>query len=419
MINNKKINSFAISIIEDLHKNNFQAYLVGGSVRDLLCGIEPKDFDIATNATPNEIKKIFKASRIIGKRFKLVHIYNRSDLIEVATFRSGDDRTNDGSLITDQSGKILRDNIWGTLEQDTYRRDFTVNALYYCPITKKIEDHNNGIKHIHEKIIVSIGNPKRRFEEDPVRSLRAIRFSNKLQFKIDKNIKEAIYEKGHLLSNISNARLFDEFCKIFLSGMAEKNFNKLTSFGLNKYLILTSPEKNEYTSRLIIEALRNTDKRLKNNQSVTPGFLIAALLWPEIIEKSMKKGEINLRKFFRSMDQVLRKQQQITAIPRKFHSYIKDIWVLQLKLHSRIGKQPYKILKHPRFRAAYDFLLLREKAAANTKHLGDWWTDFQKNDDSIKKSLIKGLREKNNEESSKIFGFSADLRQPINKKIGI
>ena len=410
MINNKKINSFAISIIEDLHKNNFQAYLVGGSVRDLLCGIEPKDFDIATNATPNEIKKIFKASRIIGKRFKLVHIYNRSDLIEVATFRSGDDMTNDGSLITDQSGKILRDNIWGTLEQDTYRRDFTVNALYYCPITKKIEDHNNGIKHIHEKIIVSIGNPKRRFEEDPVRSLRAIRFSNKLQFKIDKNIKEAIYEKGHLLSNISNARLFDEFCKIFLSGMAEKNFNKLTSFGLNKYLILTNPEKNEYTSRLIIEALRNTDKRLKNNQSVTPGFLIAALLWSEIIEKSMKKGEINLRKFFRSMDQVLRKQQQITAIPRKFHSYIKDIWVLQLKLHSRIGKQPYKTLKHPRFRAAYDFLLLREKAAANTKHLGDWWTDFQKNDDSIKKSLIKGLREKNNEESSKIFGFSAELR---------
>ena len=410
MINNKKINKFAISIIEDLRKNNFQAYLVGGCVRDLLCGIEPKDFDIATNATPNEIKKIFKASRIIGKRFKLVHIYNRSDLIEVATFRSGDDRTNDGSLITDQSGKILRDNIWGTLEQDTFRRDFTINALYYCPITKKIEDHNNGIKHIHEKIIVSIGDPKKRFEEDPVRSLRAIRFSNKLQFKIDKSIKEAIYEKGHLLSNISNARLFDEFCKIFLNGMAEKNFNKLSSFGLNKYLILTSPEKNEFTSRLIIEALRNTDKRLKNNQSVTPGFLIAAVLWPEILEKSIKKGAINLRKFFRSMDQVLRKQQQITAIPRKFHGYIKDIWVLQLKLHSRIGKQPYKTLKHPRFRAAYDFLLLREKAASNKKYLGDWWTDFQKNDDSIKKSLIKDLREKNNEESSKIFGFSAELR---------
>ena len=410
MINNKKISNFAISIIKDLQRNNFQAYLVGGCVRDLLCGIDPKDFDIATNATPNEIRKIFKASRIIGRRFKLVHIFDRSELIEVATFRSGEDISNEGNLITDQSGKILRDNIWGTLEQDTFRRDFTVNALYYCPITKKIEDHNYGLEHIHKKIIVSIGDPKKRFEEDPVRSLRAIRFGNKLNFKLDKNIKEAIYKKGHLLSNISNARLFDEFCKIFLNGMAEKNFNKLSSFDLYKYLVSVDPDKNEFTTKLIIEALRNTDKRFKNNQSVTPGFLIAALLWPEIIEKSLKKGEINLRKFFRCMDQILRKQQKITAVPRKFHSYIKDIWILQLKLHSRIGKQPYKTLKHPRFRAAYDFLLLREKAANSKKNIGKWWTDFQTNDDSIKKILINNLREKNIEESSKTFGFSAELR---------
>ncbi len=410
MINNKKINKFAISIIEDLHKNNFEAYLVGGCVRDLLCRIKPKDFDIATNATPNEIRKIFKSSRIIGKRFKLVHIYSRSELIEVATFRSGVDIQNDGDLITDHSGKILRDNIWGSLKQDAFRRDFTINALYYCPITKKIKDHNNGIKHINEKIIISIGDPKKRFEEDPVRSLRAIRFSNKLSFKIHKDIKEGIYEKGHLLSNISNARLFDEFCKIFLNGMAEKNFNMLLSFDLNKYLILTNPVKNEFSNKLIFEALRNTDKRLKQNKSVTPGFLIAALLWPEIIEKSIKKGEINLRKFFRSMDQVLKKQQKLTAIPRKFHTYIKDIWVLQLKLHSRIGKQPYKIIKHPRFRAAYDFLLLREKAANDKKNIGKWWTDFQKNDDFVKQSLIKNLRESDNEEFPKKFGFSAELR---------
>ena len=410
MINNKKINKFAISIIKDLHKNNFEAYLVGGCVRDLLCKIKPKDFDIATNATPDQIRKIFKSSRIIGKRFKLVHIYNRSELIEVATFRSGEDIKNNGNLIKDHSGKILRDNIWGTIEQDAFRRDFSINALYYCPITQKIEDHNNGIKHIHEKIIISIGDPKKRFEEDPVRSLRAIRFSNKLTFKIHKDIKEAIYEKGYLLANISNARLFDEFCKIFLNGMAEKNFNKLETFGLNKYLILTNPSKNEFSNRLIIEALRNTDKRLEQNKSVTPGFLIAALLWPEITERSLKKGELNLRKFFSSMDQVLKKQQKITAIPRKFHSYIKDIWVLQVKLHSRIGKQPYKIIKHPRFRAAYDFLLLREKAANDKKYIGEWWTDFQKNDASIKQSLIKNLRDDDNEESSKVFGFSAELR---------
>ena len=410
MIDNKKINKFSISIIKDLQENNFQAYLVGGCVRDLMCGLEPKDFDIATDATPEQVRKTFKASRIIGRRFKLVHVFNRSELIEVATFRSGEDSSNNGNLIKDTSGKIIRDNIWGDLEQDTYRRDFTVNALYYCPISQKIVGHKDGMKHIHEKSIVSIGDPVKRFSEDPVRSLRAIRFSNKLNFKIDKDIKEAIYEKGHLLSDISNARLFDEFCKIFLSGMAEKNFNKLSSYGLSKYLISTDSERSEFTKNLIVESLRNTDKRLMNDQSITPGFLIAALLWPGLIERSLSKGEINLRKFFRSMDYVLRNQQKITAVPRKFQSYIKDIWVLQLKLHSRIGKQPYKTLKHPRFRAAYDLLLLREKAANEKQSLGKWWTDFQKNDENIKKALIDDLREKNIQESPKIFGFSEELR---------
>ena len=410
MIDNKKINKFSISIIKDLQKNNFQAYLVGGCVRDLMCGLEPKDFDIATDATPEQVRKIFKASRIIGRRFKLVHVFNRSELIEVATFRAGDDSSNNNNLIKDTSGKIIRDNIWGDLEQDTYRRDFTVNALYYCPISQKIVGHKDGMKHIHEKSIVSIGDPVKRFSEDPVRSLRAIRFSNKLDFKIDKDIKEAIYEKGHLLSDISNARLFDEFCKIFLSGMAEKNFNKLSSYGLSKYLISTDSERSEFTGNLIVESLSNTDKRLINGQSITPGFLIAALLWPVLIERSLSKGEINLRKFFRSMDYVLRNQQKITAVPRKFQSYIKDIWVLQLKLHSRIGKQPYKTLKHPRFRAAYDLLLLRERATNKKQDLGKWWTDFQKNDENIKKALINDLKEKNMQETPKIFGFSEELR---------
>ena len=410
MIDNKKINKFSISIIKDLQKNNFQAYLVGGCVRDLMCGLEPKDFDTATDATPEQVRRLFQASRIIGRRFKLVHVFNRSELIEVATFRAGDDSSNNNNLIKDTSGKIIRDNIWGDLEQDTYRRDFTVNALYYCPISQKIVGHKDGLKHIHEKSIVSIGDPVKRFSEDPVRSLRAIRFSNKLDFKIDKDIKEAIYEKGHLLSDISNARLFDEFCKIFLSGMAEKNFNKLSSYGLSKYLISTDSERSEFTRNLIVESLRNTDKRLINGQSITPGFLIAALLWPGLIERSLSKGEINLRKFFRSMDYVLRNQQKITAVPRKFQSYIKDIWVLQLKLHSRIGKQPYKTLKHPRFRAAYDLLLLRERATNKKQDLGKWWTDFQKNDENIKKALINDLKEKNMQETPKIFGFSEELR---------
>ena len=409
MIKNKKISKFAISIVEELQKNKFQAYLVGGCVRDLMCGITPKDFDIATNATPNEIRKIFKASRIIGKRFKLVHIFNRSELIEVATFRSGVDEANEGNLVTDHSGKILRDNIWGTLEQDTFRRDFTINALYYCPISRKIEDYNSGINHIHKKKIVSIGDPMKRFSEDPVRSLRAIRFSNKLDFKIDKDIKNAIYKKGHLLENISNARLFDEFCKIFLGGIAEKNFNKIVSFNLSRYLILTDSNSSDFSQKLIKEALKNTDKRVENNQSVTPGFLIAAMLWPELIRKSRSNKEINLRKFFRSMDQILREQQKITAIPRKFHSYIKDIWVLQLKLHSRIGKQPYKTFKHPRFRAAYDFLLIRERASSCYSDLGEWWTKFQRNNSASQKQQILNLKDVSEENSFKKFGFQEEL----------
>ena len=409
MIKNKKISKFAISIVEELQKNKFQAYLVGGCVRDLMCGITPKDFDIATNATPNEIRKIFKASRIIGKRFKLVHIFNRSELIEVATFRSGVDEANEGNLVTDHSGKILRDNIWGTLEQDTFRRDFTINALYYCPISRKIEDYNSGINHINKRKIVSIGDPMKRFSEDPVRSLRAIRFSNKLDFKIDKDIKNAIYKKGHLLENISNARLFDEFCKIFLGGIAEKNFNKIVSFNLSRYLILTDSNSSDFSQKLIKEALKNTDKRVENNQSVTPGFLIAAMLWPELIRKSRSNKEINLRKFFRSMDQILREQQKITAIPRKFHSYIKDIWVLQLKLHSRIGKQPYKTFKHPRFRAAYDFLLIRERASSCYSDLGEWWTKFQRNNSASQKQQILNLKDISEENSFKKFGFQEEL----------
>ena len=411
MIDNTKISKFAISVITELQKNNFQAYLVGGCVRDALSGIEPKDFDIATDATPEEVRKIFKASRIIGRRFKLVHVFNRSELLEVATFRSGNNGTNNESnLIKDESGKILRDNVWGTLEQDCYSRDFTINALYYCPISKEIEDMNNGLGHIHKKIIVSIGDPQLRFEEDPVRSLRAIRFSNKLGFKIDNQVKNAIYDKGHLLSNISNARLFDEFCKIFLGGMGEKNFNKLCSFNLNKYLVLSNPNKNEFSHNVMLQALKNTDDRIKNDQSVTPGFLLAALLWPTLISRCTKNNEINIRKFFRSMDGVLREQQKLTAVPRKFNSYIKDIWVLQLKLHSRIKSQPYKTIRHPRFRAAYDFLLVREKASSDKNGLGKWWTDFQKNDDSLRGSLIARMNEKNDADSSKIFGFYNELR---------
>ena len=371
ILKESKFSPLAIEVIKKLKQSGFQGYLVGGCVRDSLAGIKAKDFDVSTNATPEEVRKIFRSSRIIGKRFRLVHVFRRSELIEVSTFRANaSKKDNSSGVIKDSEGKILRDNVWGTLEEDCIRRDFSINALYFDPIENNLCDFHSGLQHIQKKILVSIGDPLVRFEEDPVRSLRAIRFSSKLDFKISSDVKEAIYQKGYLLGNISNARMFDEFCKIFLTKKAFNNFNKLNSFGVLKYLINTDDYvENSFGLRFQHAALVNTDNRLKASKSVTPGFLIAALLWPRLIDISKEKGSLNLRKFFRSMDKIIREQQVLTAVPRKFHGYIKDIWSLQLKLETRLGHQPYKILNHPRFRAAYDFLLLREEAAVSYTHL--------------------------------------------------
>ncbi|MDA8607850.1 polynucleotide adenylyltransferase PcnB [Gammaproteobacteria bacterium] len=406
-----KFSPFAIEIVKKLKQSGFQGYLVGGCVRDSLVGIKAKDFDVSTDATPEEVRKLFRSSRIIGKRFRLVHVFNRNELIEVSTFRSNASKqSNISEVVKDSEGKILRDNVWGTLEEDCVRRDFSINALYFDPIESGLRDFHNGLNHIQKKILVSIGDPLVRFEEDPVRSLRAIRFSSKLNFKISNDVKEAIYQKGYLLGNISNARMFDEFCKIFLTKNALNNFNKLDSFGILKYLVNSNGyAEDTFGLRFQHAALINTDNRLKASKSITPGFLIAALLWPKLVDASKEKGILNLRKFFRSMDRIIREQQTLTAVPRKFHGYIKDIWSLQLKLETRLGHQPYKILNHPRFRAAYDFLLLREEAANDTQGIGEWWTQFQRINRPGKIELLKSLRESRNGPVEKKFGFLEEL----------
>ena len=411
ILKESKFSPLAIEVVKKLKRSGFKGYLVGGCVRDSLVGIKAKDFDVSTDATPEEVRKIFRSSRIIGKRFRLVHVFSRNELIEVSTFRANaSKKDNSSGVIKDSEGKILRDNVWGTLEEDCIRRDFSINALYFDPIENNLCDFHGGLQHIQKKILVSIGDPLIRFEEDPVRSLRAIRFSSKLDFKISNDVKEAIYQKGHLLGNISNARMFDEFCKIFLTKKAFNNFNKLNSFGVLKYLINTDDYvENSFGLRFQHAALVNTDNRLKVSKSVTPGFLIAALLWPRLIDISKEKGSLNLRKFFRSMDRIIREQQVLTAVPRKFHGYIKDIWSLQLKLETRLGHQPYKILNHPRFRAAYDFLLLREEAAKDSQGIGDWWTQFQKVNRPSKIELLKSLRESRSGPVEKKFGFLEEL----------
>jgi len=411
ILRKNKFSPLAIEVIKKLKKSGFEGYLVGGCIRDLLAGIKAKDFDVSTNATPEQIRKIFKSSRIIGKRFRLVHVFSKNELIEVSTFRANaSKKSGNSSILKDSEGKILRDNVWGTLEEDCERRDFSINALYFDPIENRLCDFHDGLQHIQKRILVSIGNPLIRFEEDPVRSLRAIRFSSKLKFKISNDVKEAIYQKGHLLDNISNARMFDEFCKIFLTNEALNNFNKLDSYGVLKYLINTENyAEDSFGLRFQHAALINTDKRLNASKSVTPGFLMAAMLWPSLIDASKEKGSLNLKKFFRSMDRIIREQQVLTAVPRKFHGYIKDIWSLQLKLETRLGHQPYKILNHPRFRAAYDFLLLREEAAKDNQGMGEWWTKFQKVNRPGKIELLKVLREYRGGPVEKKFGFLEEL----------
>ncbi len=405
---NAKFDSFAIDIVKKLNKNSFEGWFVGGCIRDALTNIVAKDIDIVTNATPEQIRKIFKSSRIIGRRFKLVHIFKGNKIIEVATFRASSSETNSSkSVIKDGFGKILRDNIWGNINQDCLRRDFTINAIYFDPLRKKIFDIHNGIEDTNRKRIVSIGNPLKRFEEDPVRSLRAIRFSSKLNFKIAKDIKTAIYEKGYLLQGVSNARRFDEFNKLFMHGKSNANYQKLASFDLLKYLVASADTKNPYSETLQRLALKNTDTRIRSSKSVTPGFLIAALLWPKLIAQSKSISSINTRKFFRNMDTLLREQQSLTAIPRRFHPYIKDIWSLQLKLETRISKQPYRTLSSPRFRAAYDLLLLRTKAVNRDKELSDWWTKFQTVNRKIKMSMLKELETSN--AKNKKFGLLGEL----------
>ena len=270
-LRNIKTDSLALDILKTLEQHRFQAFLVGGCVRDALVNLSPKDFDIATDATPEQIRKIFKASRIIGKRFKLVHVFQRQKIIEVSTFRSSkvSMEDEDQEILKDPQGKIVRDNSWGSIEEDCQRRDFTVNALYFNPINNLLFDPHHGVEHARDKILVSIGNPLRRFEEDPVRSLRAIRFATKLGFKIDKEVKEAIYQKGHLLNSVSTARMFDEFNKLFLQGKAKDNYLKLDEFGLSKFLISSKTgEHQSFQREMIMRSLENTDERLKNNQSV-------------------------------------------------------------------------------------------------------------------------------------------------------
>ncbi len=380
----------ALKVAYRLQDSGFEGYLVGGCIRDLLLNKSPKDFDVATDAHPEQAAELFRRSRLIGRRFKLVHVRFGRDLVEVATFRTSHDNLseeeNQDAKQCD-SGMILRDNVYGTMEDDALRRDFTVNALYYCPKDHCVYDFANGYQDLQQKKLRIIGNPDARYREDPVRMLRAARFAAKLDFSIEPASEAPIFEQGHLLGKIAPARLFDETLKLFQSGHAVESYQQLRRLQLFEYLfpqleqlLLQNPE-NPPVEALVLNALNNTDRRLAQNKSVTPAFLFAALLWyPTQLRMEQLIREQNmppLPALHEAANQVLSMQVRSTAIPRRFSTPLREIWELQLRLSRQSEKAAARTFEHPRFRAAYDLLLLRENSGEPLNGLSQWWTDYQ------------------------------------------
>lgn len=379
-IDKSKISTNALKVVSRLGDHGYQAFLVGGCVRDIFLGKSPKDFDIATNAHPDEISKLFRNARIVGRRFKIVHVRFGREVVEVTTFRGPHAEKYDENH-TD-AGMTVSDNIYGTLEEDAFRRDFAMNALYYNPDTHELIDLADGARDITERIIRTIGTPEERFREDPVRMLRASRFKAKLDFDMDEATAAAIRSSGYLVQDVAPARLFEEVLKMFLSGYALATYRNLKDYDLYSWLFPDSNRALETgnTDSLTRLALASTDRRISEELSVTPAFIYAAILWyPFVAEKErlQSEGETHLAASNEAASNIISKQQLFTSIPRRFSGPIRDIWFLQFRLPARFGNKPDFLLGHKRFRAAYDFLLLREQAGEKTRNLGDWWTEYQ------------------------------------------
>lgn len=392
----------AVSVVEKLQQAGYEAYVVGGCVRDLLLQLAPKDYDVATSATPEQVRAEFRNARVIGRRFKLVHVHFGREIIEVATFRANhpEEDDDDASHLAsrNESGRILRDNIYGSLEDDAQRRDFTINALYYDPSTERILDHTHGVHDIRNKLIRLIGDPEQRYQEDPVRMLRAIRFAAKLDFDIEKHSAEPIADLADLLNDVPSARLFDEVIKLFLSGKAERTFELLLEYDLLAPLFPATAEAleddPEYAGALIRNALANTDLRIAQGKPVTPAFLFAALLWPALparVTEVQARGLPPIPAMQEAAHDIIWEQCQRTAIPKRFTMPMREIWDMQERLPRRQGRRADQLLENPRFRAGYDFLLLRESAGEETDGLGKWWTDYQEASDSERRNMIRGL----------------------------
>lgn len=383
-LSRKNISKAALRVLYRLHDSGFAAFLVGGAVRDLLLGGHPKDFDVATDATPEQVKSLFRNCRIIGRRFRLAHVVFGSEIIEVATFRgTGEDGDGEGDRhIVD--GRIVRDNIWGTIEEDAVRRDFRVNALYYDIADFSVRDDVGGMQDLQDRTMRLIGDPELRYREDPVRMLRAARLAAKLDFTIDPAAAAPFATLGHLLGEAAPARLFDESLKLFLSGHGLKSFRMLERCGLLKFLFPATAralERGDHALRALVEqGLANTDARIAEGKSVTPAFLYAVLLWGEVRDQAngwIAKGYEATEAWQQAAVRVVAEQCQRVAIPRRFTFTMEEIWSLQPRFEQIQRKRVFRLISHPRFRAAFDFLLLRAHESEGMRELGAWWAHAQ------------------------------------------
>ncbi|MCX8616864.1 polynucleotide adenylyltransferase PcnB [Gilliamella sp. B2923] len=406
-ISRKDISENALKVLYRLNKQGYEAYLVGGCIRDLLLGKTPKDFDIATNATPEQIQKTFRNCRLVGRRFRLAHIMFGKEIIEVATFRGDHGAQNEQTNVSkrSQSGMLLRDNVYGTIEQDAIRRDFTMNALYYSIKDFTIRDYCGGLNDLKNGIIRLIGDPQTRYREDPVRMLRTIRFAAKLNMKIDKATLEPIESLAPLLKNIPSARLFDESLKLLQSGNGFKTYGLLKAHHLFEQLFpvierFSTQNQNSYLDKIVEQVLKNTDYRIANNQRVNPAFLFASFFWYPIIEQAqltcLESGLQFHDAFAMAINDILSEQCRIIAIPRRLTTIMGDIWRLQLRMKKREGKRAFTILEHPKFRAAYDLLEMRASIEkGELLDLAKWWDEFQHTSVEKRITMVKHLNKTN------------------------
>jgi poly(A) polymerase len=374
-------------VCEVLQERGHAAYVVGGAVRDLLLGLRPKDFDVATDAYPEDVHKIFRRSRLIGRRFKLVHVLFGEETVEVSTFRA---RVPDE---TDELGRVLRDNIYGTLEDDAIRRDFTINALYYDPGREIILDYHHGMRDLQRKSVRIIGDARARYREDPIRMLRAVRFAAKAGFAIDERTRKPIRELAHLLENVPPSRLYEEMQKLLLSGHAATALSQLRSEGLHHGLLplLDVIFEQPMGARFVGLALDETDRRVLAGKTVSPAFLFAALLWNEVLtewKKAQAGGLKPIPALFKAMDAVLEIQTDKLAVPRRFTAVMKEIWALQPRFEQRSGRRPFALLMHEKFRAGYDFLGLRCASGEAPVELAQWWERFQRAGEAERQAML-------------------------------